>query len=382
MKIKKAITGRLGVQLTIIVLTILTISIVSMFSISYYIAKNHIIKTQGEMFTRICKDVMGFIKLQDSRVKKGLITLKDAQEEVRRYANGPKMKDGSRDASKSMLNFNLSGKKKDPYMYVWALNTKGIVTLHPFLEKANAWDLQIDGKFTTRDSWANAKTTGYVFRDLWQNPGEPVHTFLAYQEYYEPWDWVVGVGGREEIFSEIMKKELMSKLLIFAFVLFSITLVVVLWLSHKISRPLRVMADKSKMVSDGNLSVKIQMKEKNEIGNLADSYNAMIIKLKDIIKTLKEAVKNVSTESTQLSSSSGSLSDGASQQAASVEQVSSSMEEMLAAIDQNFDNASETEVIALKSAKDAQDGGDAVIRTVSAMKEIATKISVIQEIAA
>lgn len=45
----------------------------------------------------------------------------------------------------------------------------------------------------------NPNQTGHVFEELWQNPGEPVYTFIAYQAYYKPWDWIVGAGGRKEV---------------------------------------------------------------------------------------------------------------------------------------------------------------------------------------
>jgi methyl-accepting chemotaxis protein len=57
------------------------------------------------------------------------------------------------------------------------------------------------------------------------------------------------------------------------------------------------------------------------------------------------------------------------------------MEQMASNIRQNTDNAMQTEKIAVKSASDAKEGGKAVMETVSAMKQIATKISIIEEIA-
>uniref|UniRef100_UPI00048B0666 methyl-accepting chemotaxis protein n=1 Tax=Desulfomicrobium escambiense TaxID=29503 RepID=UPI00048B0666 len=63
------------------------------------------------------------------------------------------------------------------------------------------------------------------------------------------------------------------------------------------------------------------------------------------------------------------------------EEVSSSMEEMSSNIRQNADNATQTEKIALKAAQDAQAGGQAVVQAVGAMKNIAEKISIVEEIA-
>ncbi len=57
------------------------------------------------------------------------------------------------------------------------------------------------------------------------------------------------------------------------------------------------------------------------------------------------------------------------------------MEEMGSNIKQNADNAQQTDKIATKSAKDAQESGKSVLEAVAAMKEIASKISIIEEIA-
>ena len=57
------------------------------------------------------------------------------------------------------------------------------------------------------------------------------------------------------------------------------------------------------------------------------------------------------------------------------------MEQMVSNIQQNADNAQQTEKIAQKAAEDAREGGKAVTQTVAAMKEIAGKITIIEEIA-
>ena len=109
-----------------------------------------------------------------------------------------------------------------------------------------------------------------------------------------------------------------------------------------------------------------------------------LLLVQSIMKALNvvdSASDQVSSGTEQISSSSEQLSQGANEQAASVEEVSSSLEEMTATIRQNADNASQTEKIAAKSANDAKEGGEAVRHTVSAMKQIAEKVSIIQEIA-
>jgi len=107
----------------------------------------------------------------------------------------------------------------------------------------------------------------------------------------------------------------------------------------------------------------------------------MNTKLKDIVENITGSVESVSQGSEQISLSAQQLSQGASEQAAGAEEVSSSMEQMSSNIQQNSDNAMETEKIAIKVVDDAKISGDSVSQTVRAMKQIAEKISIIEEIA-
>ncbi len=141
-------------------------------------------------------------------------------------------------------------------------------------------------------------------------------------------------------------------------------------------------------VSEGNLTSEIDVNQKDEVGILIKALNGMISRLRDIVADVKGVAKNVAYGSSQmsegsqnLSTHSEELSQGASEQAASAEEASASMEQMTANIRQNADNAMQTERIALESAKKAGESGKAVTKTVSAMKEIAKKISIIEEIA-
>lgn len=108
---------------------------------------------------------------------------------------------------------------------------------------------------------------------------------------------------------------------------------------------------------------------------------ALIKAIMTPVGLIKSAADNVASGSEQLSSSSEELSQGASEQASSIEEISASIEEMTATIKQNTDNANQTERIAVKSAEDAKSSGEAVVKTAVAMKNIAEKVSIIQEIA-
>ncbi|MFN2268903.1 MAG: methyl-accepting chemotaxis protein, partial [Desulfonatronovibrio sp.] len=134
-------------------------------------------------------------------------------------------------------------------------------------------------------------------------------------------------------------------------------------------------------MAEGDLTTALNIEQKDEIGMLAGAMQQMRNKLKDVVIEVKSASENVAAGSEELSASSEEMSQGATEQAASVEEVSSSMEQMAANIKQNTDNAAQTEKMATQAAKDAEEGGKVVYEAVDAMKQIADKISIIEEIA-
>ncbi|MBX5091222.1 methyl-accepting chemotaxis protein [Rhizobium lentis] len=142
---------------------------------------------------------------------------------------------------------------------------------------------------------------------------------------------------------------------------------------------LRNTATIANQISNGDLMV--SPKPLSEKDTLGIALEQMVERLRGVVADAISAAENVSAGSQQLSASSEQVSQGASEQAASAEEASASMEEMAANIKQNADNAAQTEKIARQSAKDAEASGDAVTRAVQAMRTIAEKISIVQEIA-
>ncbi|MCP4103920.1 MAG: methyl-accepting chemotaxis protein [Desulfobacteraceae bacterium] len=155
-----------------------------------------------------------------------------------------------------------------------------------------------------------------------------------------------------------------------------------------ISDPLIKGVEFTRLVAVGDLTADIDVDQKDEIGILSNALEEMITKLRGIVADVKQAADNVaygsremSVSSEAMSSSSEEMAQGTAQQAASVEQASASMEEMSANIRQNADNALQTEKIATESAENARESGKSVTETVAAMKTIARKISIVEEIA-
>ena len=155
-------------------------------------------------------------------------------------------------------------------------------------------------------------------------------------------------------------------------------------LSLSISRPLKLIVSLTNAISKGDLTRVVSkdlLGRGDELGELALSFKDMQDSLKEIAGGIRSASGQVSSGSLQISGTAQQLSQGAAEQASSAEEIASSIEEMSATTRQNADNASATEKIALKTSKDAQEGGRAVEEAVVAIGLIASKIGIIEEIA-
>ncbi len=150
--------------------------------------------------------------------------------------------------------------------------------------------------------------------------------------------------------------------------------------SRSITVPLAKGVEFAGAIAKGDLSANVDIDQKDEIGVLVASMNEMAVKLRGIVGDIINSSENVASGSEELSSTSEEMSQGSSEQASAAEEASSSMEEMASNIRQNADNAQQTEKIARKTSEDVQEGGKAVGEAVVAMKQIANKINIIEEI--
>ncbi len=153
-------------------------------------------------------------------------------------------------------------------------------------------------------------------------------------------------------------------------------------ISRSITIPLVTAKDAANRLAEGDLTVRIESTAKDETGQLLQSMQTMIVKLSQVVADVNAGALALGSASEEVSATAQSLSQAASEQAAGVEETSASIEQMTSSIAQNTENARITEGMASQAAKDAVDGGEAVNATVAAMKQIAKKISIIDDIAA
>ncbi|MDE2080480.1 MAG: PAS domain-containing protein [Burkholderiales bacterium] len=131
----------------------------------------------------------------------------------------------------------------------------------------------------------------------------------------------------------------------------------------------------------GDLSQRITRDAEGVFDQVKSDANTTSEKLASIIEEVRAAADALTGAANQVSATAQSLSQSASEQASSVEETTASIDVMSASISQNSDNAKVTDGMATKASKEAGDGGAAVTQTVQAMKQIAQKISIVDDIA-
>ncbi len=134
-------------------------------------------------------------------------------------------------------------------------------------------------------------------------------------------------------------------------------------------------------VAQGDLTQRITHEYHGLFGRVKDSVNTSSDNLTRVIGEVRGASDALTSAANQLSITAQSLSQAASEQASSVEETTSQIEVMSVSINQNSDNAKITDGMATKTTHEAKDGGSAVSHTVVAMKQIASKIGIVDDIA-
>jgi methyl-accepting chemotaxis protein len=161
----------------------------------------------------------------------------------------------------------------------------------------------------------------------------------------------------------------------------ALTIACAIPLLRSITVPLGEAVTVAERIAGGDLRATFASTGHDELGKLQTAMTAMAEKLARIIGEVRAGADALAGASAQVSATAQTLSQGTGEQAASVEETTSSLEEMSASITQNAESSRQTEAMAKDGARNAEESGRAVAETVGAMKSIADRISIIEEIA-
>lgn len=157
--------------------------------------------------------------------------------------------------------------------------------------------------------------------------------------------------------------------------------IIALFLASMITKPIILGVKFAESLSKGDLTAHIDIDQKDEIGVLAKALQTMRDQLSSVVQQVRTNSDALGSASQQISATAQAISQSATEQASGVEETTASIEQLSSSVKQNADNAKLTKNISSTAAGEAANSGVAVKRTVEAMREIADKISLIEDIA-
>lgn len=98
--------------------------------------------------------------------------------------------------------------------------------------------------------------------------------------------------------TRLITRTVLSVSIVYLFIIFVLGIII----SHRIAGPLYVFDKMFKLVSDGDLTIKLKLRKSDELQNLAESFQNMIDKLNSFIKTDKEKIELIKNKIEKINS--------------------------------------------------------------------------------
>lgn len=224
------------------------------------------------------------------------------------------------------------------------------------------------------------KSGGYVDSGLSGASGR----LVTYSDSYKRWEGVVYSPVKIEglnwaMISNVDYDEAMASVgklrnvLLLMMTIFSIIVGFVgYYLARKISNPINSMVERAKDLATGeaDLTRRIQINSTDELGALANHFNAFIQRIQELIKKVKESAESVSSSSLQISSSSEELAATVEEQSSQAQTVSTSVAELAATSADISKTMENSQNLVQESAKLTKEGGKVIENSIEAFKSI------------
>jgi len=223
----------------------------------------------------------------------------------------------------------------------------------------------------------------------WKNVGEDRARYkVAAVTYFEPWDWVIGVGAYEDDFQDSLARieALFTQLIIWVSIAAGLSAVCCGGLAIAVTgRMLRPLKASIAMLADiahgqGDLTRRLTVSGNDEIAELGGLFNTFVDKLETTMREVTQSAHQFADGSRVIAESSQTLAQGAQTQSSSVEEMTAAVEELARSIEGVKENAVEADTVAKRTNHLAEQGGKAVEKSVEAMSLIRTSSTQIGEI--
>lgn len=264
--------------------------------------------------------------------------------------------------------------------YFWINDLSARMVMHPFKPKLDGKDLSgfkdPNGKLLFVAFANKVKQQGAGFVDyLWPKPkfDQPVQK-TSYVKGFTPWGWVIGSGIYLDDIDAIFWEKSTQLLTIVAIIL-AMMMLLSYWLGKTITGPIQklqsIMLD---VEANGNLSNRAEIRQEDELGHMAQTFNSMLNKLQEFVSGVNTTSTDLTRSAKELTQVSEETHQGIIQQNAATEQVASAMTQMSATVQQVTVHAQHAAEAALNANDEAQSSQDIVNSTVQSINALANEV--------
>ncbi|OPJ65399.1 methyl-accepting chemotaxis protein [Clostridium chromiireducens] len=303
-------------KLILVMILLLSIPVLVLGLVSYYVARGELENSGKILLKNSVEMTLQVIDANQKLVDKGYLTLDEAQERVKEYMLSEKQADGTR-----KINQNLSLGKSG---YLFAYTQDGVEAVHPSLEGKSVLDYKDKktGALFVKDQIKVANGGGGYLTYWWTLPNsDKISDKITYQKTDPHWGWVVCAGTYMSDFNVGSNNILITTLIILLAVLIIGSAVIMIFAKH-ISAPIKEISNAVDIVASGNLNIKIgKIKNRDEIGNLNNSFEIMVKNVSEFITSVRDSV-NVVFDSSKL------LDTIVAENTASINEVAASVEDI------------------------------------------------------
>ena len=242
-------------------------------------------------------------------------------------------------------------------------------------------EAEFKGQVLLRDEFERSMGTATQFVRWRQVPGNPsIYEVAAPIRFMKEGVGVIRIG-MSIVQAEAMATRSATIIALVGLLGLVAGVIIYMLVARRIAIPLRDVVEKAEQAAAGDLTVRVTVERGDELGQMGQALNRMLAGFHDLMTQVQQATNEAAAAARGIAAGGEQMSAGAGQQASSIEETTSSLQQMSASISQNADSTRKMETMALKGARDAEESGKAVDETVQAMKSIAERISIIEEIA-
>jgi methyl-accepting chemotaxis protein len=251
----------------------------------------------------------------------------------------------------------------------------GTLLIHPLQEGKNIIQaVDVSGKFFVKEMIEKRNGT-IVYPWMNKEAGETRmrEKIVIYNEYKD-WGWIVASGSyTEEIFSLAGRARdiMFGATFVVTLVLLSI---LTFYLNRIVITPLNDLVRTSQRIAEGDLTVQLDTRRRDEVGKVMSAMHQMVGKLSHIIGEVRSAADTISTASEHLSTTTMEVSHASEKQAQATSASASALEEVTVSINEVSTLAKATEESSKLTAGLSSDSVEAILQAVNEMHSMAQSI--------